>query len=77
LLTIASSEDATIAARRAADSSGRNDIRVLCPTRGDRSEGRAGMKTDVRLRRDTHASASAGDERSLTNNRAAAMRVSI
>src|SRR6476660_385558 len=32
LLTIASSDEATIAASREADSSGRNDIRVLCPT---------------------------------------------
>jgi hypothetical protein len=39
LLTIASSDEATIAASRDADSSGLNDIRVLCPTDGSRSDG--------------------------------------
>src|SRR4026207_625848 len=45
LLTIASSEEATIAASLDADSSGRNDIRVLCPRESGESDGRPRLGT--------------------------------
>src|SRR6185503_13284123 len=47
LLTIASSDDATIAASREGESSGRNDIRVLCPSGCRGFDGRARVRVTV------------------------------